>query len=130
MSSLRILVVDDFDDARELLGMIFSDAGFTVISAANGSDAVALARQRLPDVIVMDVTMPEMDGLEATRRIKADPILSHVPVVAYTAKTSPAKQLRSLFDAVCKKPCAPDTLLALVRRCIRPSLPRPRDEHG
>lgn len=110
--------------------MIVSDAGFAVISAANGPEAVALARQRLPDVIVMDVMMPEMDGLEATRRIKADPRLSHVPVVAYTANTSPAKQLRNLFDAVCRKPCAPDTLLAVVRRCVRPTQPQPLDEHG
>ena len=86
MTDIRILVVDDFDDARELIMLIFKDAGYRVAGARNGKDAVEQVFSDPPDLILMDIFMPEFDGIEATRQIKANPGTSHIPVVAFTAK--------------------------------------------
>ena len=121
MEAGRILVVDDYDDTREMLHMILADAGFAVVSAANGSEAVALAKTYMPDAVLMDLFMPDMDGVEATRQIKADPRLRDIPVVAYTAQPPTAETEADLFAAVCMKPCSPATLLATVRALMPPA---------
>ena len=110
----HVLVVDDYDDARELMETILRHAGFSVACAANGTEAVAQARAHHPDVVFMDLFMPGMDGFEATRLIKADPELRHIPIVAYTAKPSPSDGRSNLFSAVCVKPCTPDEVLSTV----------------
>jgi two-component system cell cycle response regulator len=115
MKAPRVLIVDDFDDTREMLHMILADAGFAVVSASSGSEAVALAKSCEPQAVLMDLYMPDMDGVEATRLIKTDPRLRDVPVVAYTARPDTAESEGGLFAAVCPKPCAPATLLAMVR---------------
>jgi len=109
------LVVEDYDDARHLIGLILEDAGYRVLSAADGLEGVELARLHLPDAIVMDLFMPVMDGVEATRRIKAHPETRDVPVIAYTARPAPLAQDGDLFDAVCIKPCPPDILLGALQ---------------
>ena len=121
MDTGRIIVVDDYDDTRELLEMILADAGYTVVSAANGSEAVALAKAHMPDAVLMDLFMPGMDGVEATRLIKSDPELRSIPVVAYTAKPPSTGSEAGLFAAVCIKPCPPATLLATVRALMPPA---------
>ena len=115
MEAARVLIVDDYDDTREMLHMILADAGFAVVSAASGSEAVALAKTCVPHAVLMDLFMPDMDGVEATRQIKADPRLRDVPVVAYTARPATAERETGLFAAVCVKPCSSATLLATVR---------------
>jgi len=80
-----ILVVDDFDDTRLLFRTWLERKGFRVIEAANGNEAVAQAEKEVPDLIIMDVEMPELDGLSATRKIRTLKTMEHVPVVAVSA---------------------------------------------
>ena len=115
----RVLVVDDYEDARELLGIILEHIGFEVLLAANGTEAIESARQNHPDVVVMDLFMPGMDGIEATRRLRADPALRHLPVIAYTARTTPLAEADQLFTGVCIKPCSPDRLIGMVRGALK-----------
>jgi CheY-like chemotaxis protein len=115
----RVLVVDDYDDARELLGVILQHVGFDVLLAANGAEAVETARRNRPDVVVMDLFMPGMDGIEATRRIRQDPALGDVPVIAYTARTTPLDEDAQLFTNVCIKPCSPDRLIDMLRGALK-----------
>jgi two-component system, cell cycle response regulator DivK len=115
----RVLVVDDYEDARELLGLILAHVGFEVLLAANGADAVAIAQRERPDIVVMDLFMPGMDGIEATRRIKADPTVQHMPVIAYTARTTPLGDTdQQLFSGVCIKPCSPDRLIEMLNGAL------------
>ena len=108
----RVLVVDDFADTREMLTTVFESAGYEVIAAGDGMEGLQKARDHQPAVIIMDLYMPRMDGVEATRRIKATAELSAVPVIAYTARPGPVDD--HLFAAMCEKPCPPDVLLEMV----------------
>ena len=111
-----VLVVDDVEDARVLIAETLLQAGFLVRTAENGLDALIAAYEWQPAVIVMDITMPVLDGIEATRLIKAGKATRDVRVIAHTAKPgSAAIHLRQLFDAVVPKPCMPDMLLGAVR---------------
>ena len=83
-----VLLVEDLLDARELYAQYLSYAGFSVATAINGHEAVALAQMLKPDLILMDIRMPGMDGLEATADLKRNPDLAHIPVVAITADPS------------------------------------------
>ena len=80
-----ILVVDDFDDTRLLLRTWLEKRGFRVVEAQNGNQAVAAAKSSAPDLIIMDMEMPELDGLSATRQIRKDETLGDVPVLAVSA---------------------------------------------
>src|SRR5262249_12028913 len=81
----KILVVEDTQDNREILRDLFTMAGYDLIEAHDGVEGVALAAETKPDLILMDIQMPVMDGYEATRRIKADPALKAIPVIAVTS---------------------------------------------
>ena len=111
----QVLVVEDYEDARTMVEMILEDAGYRVLLAADGVEGVTMARRHRPDAILMDIFMPGLDGIEATRRIKADPATASVPVIAYTAKPAFVRDGQELFAAVCAKPCPPDELLKVVR---------------
>jgi two-component system cell cycle response regulator DivK len=115
--------VDDHDDARELLAVIVEASGYRVATAANGREAVERARQTRPDVIIMDLFMPVMDGYEAARALKSDPALASVPILAYTARSSPSDMDGGLFAGCCIKPCAPGDLLGTVSRLLHGTLP-------
>jgi len=82
---IRILYVEDNDDNVYMLRNRLTRAGFTVVIATNGLQGVAMAASEHPNLIIMDLTLPDMDGWEATRRIKADPAIKHIPIVALTA---------------------------------------------
>ena len=111
-----VLVVDDIEDARVLIAETLLQAGFLVRTAENGLDALIAAYEWQPAVIVMDITMPVLDGIEATRLIKAGKATRDARVIAHTAKPgSAAIHLQQLFDAVVPKPCMPDMLLGAVR---------------
>ena len=111
-----VLVVDDIEDARVLVAETLLQAGFLVKTAENGLDALIAAYEWQPAVIVMDITMPVLDGIEATRLIKAGKATRDARVIAHTAKPgSAAIHLQQLFDAVVPKPCMPDMLLGAVR---------------
>ena len=99
-SATRVLVVEDFADNRDLLTEYLTFRGFTVDAAADGAAAIAKARRDLPDVILMDLRMPGLDGWEATRQLKADPATAKVPVVAVTAHAL-RPEVESARDAGC-----------------------------
>jgi two-component system, cell cycle response regulator DivK len=94
-SHRRVLIAEDHEDSREALRTLLEALGYDVAVAANGREAVDEARRQRPDLILMDVMMPEMDGLEATRRLKASAELAGIPVVAVSAMegaTTPARE--------------------------------------
>jgi CheY-like chemotaxis protein len=82
---MKILYVEDNDDNVYMLKNRLTRAGFTVIVATDGAQGVAMAATEKPDLILMDLTLPDIDGEEATRRLKADPVTKHIPVIALTA---------------------------------------------
>lgn len=84
----QILVVEDYRDNRQVVELILRDADHTVLSARDGASGIDLAARARPDLILMDLALPEIDGWEATRRIKADPVTKHIPVIAFTAYIS------------------------------------------
>jgi CheY-like chemotaxis protein len=113
-----VLVVDDYQDSREFMSMVLQNAGFIVRTATNGLEAVIAAYEMQPTVIVMDVMMPVLDGIEATRLIKAINQLRDARVIAYTARAPQDPRLtEELFTAVLPKPSPPDVVVAAVQRC-------------
>jgi two-component system, cell cycle response regulator DivK len=117
----KILVVDDNEDNRQILIDLLSGAGYEVIEARTGFDAVATAAREVPALVLMDIQLPGMDGLEATRRIKAQPALARIPVIAVTSYAL-AGDDRKAADAGCDdyvtKPFSPRALLAKVRTIL------------
>ncbi len=117
-STPLVLVVDDFEDNRAMYVEYLAFHGLRVAEAVNGKEAVARAKELGPAVVVMDLSLPVMDGWEATRRIKADPKTKHVKIVALSGHAEPAHAKRALdagCDAFVAKPCLPEHLLAKVR---------------
>ena len=117
-----VLVVDDFDDTRLMLRTWLKKKGFRVLEAGNGNEAVAAAARDHPDFIIMDVEMPELDGLDATRQIRELKQLPRVPIVAVSAYG--AEQYREMAldagcDAYVATPFDPDELETLIRKLIR-----------
>lgn len=119
-----VLVVDDYADTREMLSMALELAGYGVLLAESGHDALALARQHHPAAVVMDIYMPDMDGIETTRRFRAEPGLADIPVVAHTARPQRLVEVGELFDAICAKPCPPDQLIHVLEETLQANGPR------
>jgi CheY-like chemotaxis protein len=112
-----VLVVDDYEDSREWLEMVLCGAGFVVHTACNGLEAVLAAHDLQPAVILMDITMPVLDGVQATKLIKEIDTARDARVIAYTAATPRNEQVGSpLFAAVLQKPAPPDVVVAVVQR--------------
>jgi CheY-like chemotaxis protein len=117
-----ILVVDDFDDTRLLLRTWLQKKGFNVIEAENGNRAVAAAERTRPDLIIMDVEMPELDGLSATRQIRKLENLAAVPIVAVSAYGADQYRDHALAagcDEYVSTPFEPDELEKLIRALIK-----------
>jgi len=100
MSAGRILIVEDNMDTYELVRFILEKNGFETFLAMNGRDGVNAATKQRPDLIIMDLSMPEMDGWTAMRLIKSDPAISSIPMIALTAHALPSDRKRA-FDAGC-----------------------------
>ena len=118
-----VLVVEDYQDAREMYAAYLQFSGFDVAEAANGIEAVEKTTDLLPDIVLMDLALPRMDGWEATRRLKADQRTRHIPIVALTghALAGHAEGAREAgCDAFVTKPCLPDALVAEIRRLLDP----------
>ena len=118
---LRVLLVDDYPDAREMYSEYLQFSGFDVVEATNGMEALKSAVESSPDIILMDLSLPVMDGWEATRRLKADERTASIPVVALTGHalagiSEGAK--RAGCDAVVTKPCLPEDLVKEIRRIL------------
>jgi two-component system, cell cycle response regulator len=127
--SARILVVDDVEVNVKLLGAKLASEYFDVLTAADGASALRLCAAELPDLVLLDVMMPEMDGFEVCRRLKADPATSHIPVVMVTALSDAADRLTGLeagADDFLTKPVNDIALFARVRSLVR--LKRMMDE--
>jgi CheY-like chemotaxis protein len=128
-----ILVVDDYEDAREMYAEYLRFSGFRVAEARNGNEALEQAFALTPDLILMDLSLPGMDGWEATRQLKSDNRTRDIPVVALTghALAGASEGARKAgCDSFVTKPCLPDDLVVEVRRMLRldePAAPGGRD---
>ena len=124
-----ILLVEDNEDNRLIYATYLTHVGYLVLTAADAEAGLALARERRPDVIVMDVGLPGMDGNEATRHLKADPATGHIPVVTLTAHVHRDDRDRAEAagcDLYLTKPFDPRALALEVGRLLG----RPRDQHA
>jgi CheY-like chemotaxis protein len=127
MTQSLILVVDDFPDNREMYAEFLRFSGFKVEEAANGHEALEKVFLLRPDVIVMDLSLPGVDGWEATRRIKADERTRNIPVIAVTghALAGHSKVAREAgCDAFVTKPCLPEDLLTEIQRVLDGTTPK------
>lgn len=119
--SALVLVVEDFADAREMYAAFLTLSGMRVLEAADGEEAVRIAAEARPDVVVMDLALPGIDGWEATRRLKADPRTARIPVIALSGQVLPRhaeEARRAGCAAVLLKPLLPEALVAEVRRVL------------
>ena len=124
-----VLIVDDVQDNRTIYVLFLKFSGFRIAEAENGEEAIRQAERLLPDVIVMDLSLPVMDGWEATRRLKRDPRTKTIPVVVLTGHALPehAQAARDAgCDLVITKPCLPDQLLEAIRHILDPPKARPK----
>jgi two-component system cell cycle response regulator DivK len=117
-----VLVVDDFEDNRAMYAVYLTYSGYDVVEAGDGAEAVDVASKRLPDMIVMDLSLPVMDGWEATRRLKADPRTRHIPIIALTGHALEGHS-RDAREAGCNaflaKPCLPESLVEKVEELMK-----------
>ena len=116
-----VLVVEDYQDAREMYAAYLQFSGYRVAEATNGLEAIEKTFELLPDIILMDLALPKMDGWEATRRLKSDERTKHIPIVALTghALAGHAEGARRAgCDSFVTKPCLPDALVAEIRRML------------
>ena len=120
MSKKTILVVDDTDWNRELLVQLLEDE-FTILQAVDGSEGVRMTRENKPDLILMDLGMPVMDGWEATRKIKADDALKHIPIIAVTSHAMVGDEIdarKAGCDDYLPKPIDDELLLQKIQKFI------------
>jgi DNA-binding response OmpR family regulator len=125
----RILIAEDERDIRELIIFTLEFGGFQVLSATNGEEAVELARQHRPDLIILDVRMPKMTGYEACRLLKSQEETRSIPVVFLSTKGQEAEIRQGMeagADAYILKPFAPDELIQQVRAILDRRTPTPR----
>jgi two-component system, cell cycle response regulator DivK len=119
--SKRILVVEDQEDNRQILRDLLDSAGYEMTEAWDGEAGVSAAKEQRPDLILMDIQLPHMDGYEATRRIKADPELKSIPVIAvtsYALSGDDDKAHAAGCDGYVTKPYSPRELLAKIRQYL------------
>ena len=116
-----VLLVEDHGELRQLYAHELTLSGFDVIEAANGADAITRTEAHAPDVVLMDLSLPVVDGWEATRRLKSDARTAHIPVVALTAHDGSGELQRATragCDWFVPKPCPTDALIAEVQRVL------------
>jgi two-component system cell cycle response regulator DivK len=119
--SNRILVIEDNEDNRRIIRDLLTSLGYQLIEAADGMEGVAMAQSHRPDLILMDIQLPEMDGYEATRQIRAVPELKTVPIIAvtsYALSGDEAKARDAGCDGYVAKPFSPRELLARIHEFL------------
>src|SRR6266571_4839078 len=119
--SKRILVVEDQEDNRRIVRDLLTRSGYEIVEAVNGEEGVTLAETQHPDLILMDIQLPLVDGYEATRRIKANPDLKAIPIIAvtsYALSGDEAKALAAGCDGYFAKPFSPRVILAKIREFL------------
>jgi two-component system, cell cycle response regulator DivK len=120
--SRRVLVIEDQEDNRRIIRDLLTSAGYEMIEAADGEEGVRQAEANRPDLILMDIDLPGMNGYEATRRIKANPVLHGVPIIAvtsYALSGDDQKAFEAGCDAYVTKPFSPRALLAKIREYMK-----------
>ena len=121
MMKTKILVIEDNEDNRRIVRDLLTSAGYEVIEAVTGQEGVTAAETRGPELILMDIQLPDFDGYEATRRIKANPTLSPIPIIAvtsYALSGDDVKAFEAGCDAYVTKPFSPRELLAKIREYL------------
>jgi len=119
--SKRVLVIEDQEDNRRIMRDLLTSAGYEMIEAVTGEEGLTLAEAQRPDLILMDIQLPGVDGYETTRRIKANPALHQIPVIAvtsYALSGDDAKAMAAGCDAYVTKPFSPRALLATIREYL------------
>ena len=119
----RILVVEDHEDNLQILRDLLKSAGYEMLEAGDGAAGIAKAAAEKPDLILMDIQLPVLDGYEATRRIKADPALAKIPIIvvtSYALSGDEGKAKAAGCDAYVTKPYSPRQLLAKIREYLPP----------
>ena len=117
----RVLLVEDYDDAREMYVEYLTLCGFEMAEAANGLQAIERALEQLPHIVVMDLSLPQMDGWETARRLREDARTAGIPILALTGHVLAdfSKRAReSGFDGFLTKPCLPEDLVAEIHRVL------------
>jgi two-component system cell cycle response regulator DivK len=120
MSKL-ILIIEDQEDNRRIIRDLLTNAGYEIIEAVTGEEGVSAAETHRPELILMDIQLPDFDGYEATRRIKAKPALRSIPIIAvtsYALSGDDVKAFEAGCDAYVSKPFSPRALLAKIREFL------------
>ncbi len=121
MTEKTVLLVEDNEDNRIVYATVLEHFGYRVIEAKDGAEGVRLAREAHPDVVLMDISIPVIDGWRATSMLKGDPDTTAIPVIALTAHALPEDRERSAevgCDGYLAKPCEPSRVLAEVKRVL------------
>lgn len=121
----KILIVEDNDLNLKLFRDLLGANGYTTFETREGIEAIAMTRNVQPDLIIMDIQLPEISGLDVTRKIKADAAMRHIPVIAVTAfamKDDEDKIMRAGCEAYLSKPIAIDDFLRTIRRFLEPEM--------
>jgi len=117
-----ILVVEDQEDNRRILRDLLTNSGYKLFEAQDGQQALTMAERKRPDLILMDVQIPVLDGYEVTRRLKADPVLRAIPIIvvtSYALSGDESKARAAGCNAYVSKPYSPRQLLATIREYVR-----------
>jgi DNA-binding response OmpR family regulator len=120
-SGKHLLIVDDDRNSREGYRLYLSGAGFRVHAVGSGADALDFVRESTPDLVVLDLGLPDVDGWEVARRLKSDAHTRAIPIIAFSGRSMQHEQvsaLRAGCDVYLTKPCAPDRLLGAVRKLL------------
>ena len=116
--SKRILVVEDQEENRQIIRDMLASTDYEITEAENGEQALTAVMEQRPDLILMEIQLPIMDGYEATRRIKADPALRSIPIIAVTSYVEDEKARAAGCDEYVPKPYSPRQLLAKIRQYL------------
>lgn len=117
----RILVIEDQEDNRRIVRDLLTSVGYQLVEAVTGEEGVAMAEMHRPDLILMDIELPGLDGYEATRRIKANPALRQIPIIVVTSYALSGDDIKAYeagCDAYIAKPFSPRVLLAKIREYL------------
>jgi two-component system cell cycle response regulator DivK len=116
-----VLIIEDHEDNRRIIRDLLTSAGYEIIEATSAGEGVTAAETYRPNLILMDIQLPDFDGYEATRRIKANPSLCHIPVIAVTSYALSGDEVKALeagCDAYVTKPFSPRALLTKIREYL------------
>jgi two-component system cell cycle response regulator DivK len=120
--SKRILVIEDQEDNRRIVRDLLTSVGYEIIEAVTGEEGVTAAASHVPDLILMDIQLPGLDGYDATRRIKANPALRHIPIIAVTSYALSGDDVKAFAagcDGYVSKPFSPRVLMAKIREFLQ-----------